>query len=227
MALYGKGMLMTFTETSNEDEIEFNEWYNREHVDERVWMPGFHRARRYIDADGTAPFKYFATYETTSVEDLADPKYMELLKDQSDWSKKVMATFTRFERITADITIDLAHGFGGGCSIAWFNPKVDVMDGLRDYLRDELLEQIVQTPGIVGAFLAENNLEVANEVRRAQVIAIPEGETSSWIIIIEAQDSVTSSRSLNSLSANGLPKFSLKSSEISLGSYNLIFGNNR
>ena len=65
MALYGKGMLMTFTETSNEDEIEFNEWYNREHVDERVWMPGFHRARRYIDADGTAPFKYFCLLYTS------------------------------------------------------------------------------------------------------------------------------------------------------------------
>ena len=45
MGLYGKGMLMTFTETLNEDEMDFNEWYNREHIDERVWMPGFHRAR--------------------------------------------------------------------------------------------------------------------------------------------------------------------------------------
>ena len=148
MGLYGKGMLMTFTETLNEDEMDFNEWYNREHIDERVWMPGFHRARRYIDADGTASFKYFATYETTVVQDLADPDYMELLKDQSDWSKKVMAKFTKFERITADITIDFSHGFGGGCSIAWFNPKTDVIDDLRDYFRDEFLKEIVQAPGV-------------------------------------------------------------------------------
>ena len=102
MALYGKGMLMTFTETLNDDEVDFNEWYNREHVDERVWMPGFFRARRYIDADGTASFKYFATYETTVVQDLADPEYMELLKDDSDWYKKVMAKLTKIERITKE-----------------------------------------------------------------------------------------------------------------------------
>ena len=38
---------------------------------------------------------------------------MELLKDQSDWSKKVMAKFTKFERITADITIDFLMGLAG------------------------------------------------------------------------------------------------------------------
>ena len=227
MALYGKGMLITFTETLNEDEVDFNEWYNREHIDERVWMPGFHRARRYIDSDGTASFKYFATYETTVVQDLADPEYMELLKDQSDWSKKVMAKFTKFERITADITIDLSHGFGGGCSIAWFNPKNDVMDDLRDYFRDEFLKEIVQQPGVVGAILAENNLEVVNKGRQAQGIEIPENETPSWIIIVEAQDSVMASRSISSLPKNGLPKFSLVGPEIETSNYNLIFGNNR
>lgn len=41
MALYGKGMLMTFTETLNEDEVDFNEWYNREHLESpaRRWTP--------------------------------------------------------------------------------------------------------------------------------------------------------------------------------------------
>ena len=62
MALLGKGMLVTFTEVAPEDELEFNEWYDREHVDERVFMPGFKRARRYLAADGATAVKYFATY---------------------------------------------------------------------------------------------------------------------------------------------------------------------
>jgi hypothetical protein len=39
MTLYGKGMLITFSETPHDAEENFNEWYNREHIDERVWMP--------------------------------------------------------------------------------------------------------------------------------------------------------------------------------------------
>ena len=36
MAFLGKGMLVTFTEVAPDLEDEFNEWYNREHIDERV-----------------------------------------------------------------------------------------------------------------------------------------------------------------------------------------------
>eukprot|EP01036_Dinobryon_divergens_P048149 gene48149-64611_t len=48
MALLGKGMLITLTEVSARDERDYNEWYNREHIDERMNLPGFHRARRYV-----------------------------------------------------------------------------------------------------------------------------------------------------------------------------------
>jgi hypothetical protein len=48
MGLRGKGMLITFTEVDPADELDFNEWYNREHIDERVALPGFRRARRYV-----------------------------------------------------------------------------------------------------------------------------------------------------------------------------------
>ena len=69
MALCGKGMLITFTEVNRRDEQDFNEWYNREHIDERVNLPGFKRARRYVAVKGSP--KYFATYECSKVDDLA------------------------------------------------------------------------------------------------------------------------------------------------------------
>ena len=43
MQLYGQGLLMTFTEVKPELEADFNEWYNREHLDERINLPGFRR----------------------------------------------------------------------------------------------------------------------------------------------------------------------------------------
>ena len=227
MSLYGKGMLITFSETPPEVEEDFNEWYNREHIDERVWMPGFHRARRYVDANSNADIKYFATYETDKVEDLADPEYMELLKDQSDWSKKVMSTFTKFDRITANVTIDLSHGFGGACLAARFFPGIGIMSKLRDNLAENLLPNIVSTPGIISAVLVENNLSVVNEGRRAQGMEIPENETPEWIILIEAQDNKVLSNHAKKLIEAGLSEFELEPSDFNIGVYNLMFGNNR
>jgi hypothetical protein len=227
MALYGKGMLMTFTETPPGVEEDFNEWYNREHIDERVWMPGFHRARRYVDADGDARIKYFATYETDKVEDLADPDYMELLKDQSDWSKKVMATFTKFDRVTARITIDLSHGFAGACAFARFFPAPPVMSGLRGHLESTLLPALVARPGMIGAVLAENDLAVVNEGRKAQGMAIPENETPQWIVLLEGQTTQATAAALREGFGAGLPDHGVAASDIDTGNHILMFGNNR
>ena len=66
MPLHGKGMLIVFNEVKARDERDFNEWYNREHIDERVNLPGFHRGRRYVAVRGSP--KYLATYECDTVE---------------------------------------------------------------------------------------------------------------------------------------------------------------
>src|ERR1043166_1613413 len=99
MPLHGKGMLVVFCEVKARDEPDFNEWYNREHIDERVNLPGFRRARRYVAA-GRADPKYFATYECRKVTDLADPGYLKLLANQTAWSQRVMKRFTKFQRLT-------------------------------------------------------------------------------------------------------------------------------
>jgi len=227
MALYGKGMLMTFTETSVGVEEDFNEWYNREHIDERVWMPGFHRARRYVDCDGDALIKYFATYETDKVENLCDPTYMELLKDQSDWSKKVMATFHKFDRVTARITIDQSHGFAGACAFARFFPAPSVMEALRGYLESDLLPALVARPGMIGAVLAENDLDVVNEGRKAQGTVIPKNETPQWIVLLEGQTTEVTAAALRAGFAGGLADHGVAAEAIDTANHVLMFGNCR
>src|ERR1700688_4612432 len=97
MALFGKGMLITLTEVKTRHERDFNEWYNREHIDERINLPGFSRARRYVAVKG-AP-KYLATYECDAVEDLAAARYLARLADQTPWSRRVTSRFTSFHRL--------------------------------------------------------------------------------------------------------------------------------
>ena len=84
-----RGMLVSFTQPDAEHEAEHNEWFNREHVDERVFTPGFTRSRRYEAID--APFKYFATYETETADVLSSDAYLKVVSNQSDWSKRVIA----------------------------------------------------------------------------------------------------------------------------------------
>ena len=102
------------------DERDFNEWYNREHIDERVNLPGFHRARRYVAVRGSP--KYLATYECDTVDDLATPGYLALLANQTPWTQAVMARFTQFSRLTLRVQVDLTHGVGGAVAAVRFVP---------------------------------------------------------------------------------------------------------
>src|SRR5215471_17994871 len=114
MPLHGKGMLVVFCEVKARNERDLNEWYNREHIDERVNLPGFHRGRRYVAVRGSP--KYLATYECDTVEDLAP------LANQTPWTQSVMAKFTKFSRITLRVQADLAHGAGGAVAAVRFTP---------------------------------------------------------------------------------------------------------
>src|SRR5258708_7028749 len=120
MALRGKGMLIVMNQVKARDERDFNEWYNREHIDERVNLPGFRRARRYVAVRGSP--KYLATYECDRVGNLATPGYLALLANQTPWTQAVMARFTFFIRLTLRIQVDLTHGIGGAVSVVRFVP---------------------------------------------------------------------------------------------------------
>ena len=135
MPLHGKGMLIVYNEVKPPHERDFNEWYNREHIDERVNLPGFHRARRYV-AVRASP-KYLATYECDTVADLATPGYLALLANQTPWSQAMMARFTHFQRLTLRVQVDLAHGAGGALTTVRGLPTTTttyhgVATGLKD-----------------------------------------------------------------------------------------------
>jgi hypothetical protein len=227
MPLYGKGMLITFTEVPPAGEDDFNEWYTREHIDERVWMPGFHRARRYIDADGGARIKYFATYETDRAEDLSAPEYMARLADQTDWSKRVMAGFSKFERLTCRVTIDLTHGIAGACAAARFFPADAQKDALRRHLAERLLPDLVARSGMIGACLVENDIEVSNAGLIATGKAIPAGQRQEWVVLLEGATTDATSDAVHTGFGEGLPAFGMPVEAIEVTNGLFMFGNNR
>lgn len=228
MAFLGAGMLVTFTEVAADLEDEFNEWYNREHIDERVNMPGFHRARRYIAADSSTLVKYFATYETNTAEDLSAPAYMELLADQSEWSKKIMSQFTHFDRLTCRVGIDQTHGVTGAAGLVRLFPPRDQMDRLRVWLRDVALPAICQRQDVMGAALLENDLAVSNVGWVAAGNEIPADQQVEWLILIDATLPAAGRAAGEAvLGGNALAPFGMAGSDLDISSYSLLFGNQR
>jgi hypothetical protein len=224
MGLRGKGMLITWTEVKAAHEKDFNEWYNREHLDERVNLPGFRRARRYVAVKGDP--KYFATYECSKVGDLADPGYLKLLANQTPWSQRSMKRMTKFRRMTLRIRADLTHGAGGAVTCLRFTPDPAKGRALAAWLA-ETLPAAIRLPGMLGGFAAENDLVVANAPARAQGVAFPEASEIEWVVVLEGADAAaTDAAAKAKFSRKALAPFGVKAAP-DVGSYQFLFGTDR
>ncbi|SKA10058.1 hypothetical protein SAMN02745126_03503 [Enhydrobacter aerosaccus] len=225
MALFGTGMLITLTEVKARDERDFNEWYNREHIDERVNLPGFHRARRYVALRGSP--KYLATYECDSVNDLATPGYLALLANQTPWSQAVMAKFTHFHRLTLRLQIDLTHGVGGAVTAVRFVPDPARRRPLIEWLRDIALPKAIQRPGMLGAAVGENDLEIANAPVQEKSMDHPRADEVEWVVLLEgAEPAATGAAARLLFKPSALKPFGVEAAPI-IGTYRLLYGNQR
>src|SRR4030081_3951274 len=153
MPLAGKGMLLTSMDIDSTDEREFNRWYDREHLEERVAIDGFLEARRYV-AHAARP-KYLSLYSTETFEVLDSPAYRIALANQTDWSKANIARFKNMIRAVARITISRGQGRGAALGIIRVRPVAGSEESLRAALRDKLDPQI--SDGIISMHLIESD----------------------------------------------------------------------
>src|SRR6266404_1831553 len=153
MPLAGKGMLLTSMDIDPSDEAEFNRWYDREHLEERVAIDGFLEARRYV-ADQASP-KYLSLYSTESFDVLDSPAYRSALGNQTDWSRTNIARFKNMIRAVARITISRGQGCGAALGIIRLRPVTGGEDKLRTALREKLAPE--KRDGIIAMHLIESD----------------------------------------------------------------------
>ncbi|MEK9720038.1 MAG: hypothetical protein VW257_03115, partial [Quisquiliibacterium sp.] len=130
MPIAGKGMLITAMDVDAANEGDFNLWYNREHLAERVAIDGFLEARRWI-AESAEP-KYFCTYSTASFEVLSSPAYAKALANQTDWSKHHISNFRNMQRAVGRITVSRGQGRGAALAVVRLRPAANQRDAARE-----------------------------------------------------------------------------------------------
>src|SRR6202140_1621457 len=153
MPLAGKGMLLTSMDIDPSDEAEFNRWYDREHLEERVAIEGFLEARRYVSHQGSP--KYLCLYSTATFDVLDSPAYRAKLANPTDWSRKTMARFKNMIRAVARITVSRGQGRGAALGIVRIRPATGSEDKLRAALREKL--DPGKLDGIISMHLMESD----------------------------------------------------------------------
>jgi hypothetical protein len=211
MPMAGKGMLLTSMDIDVADEAEFNRWYDREHLEERVAIEGFLEARRYI-AHEASP-KYLSLYSTQTFEVLNSRSYRAALANQTDRSKANIARFENMIRSVARITISRGQGRGAALGIVRLRPAAGDENRLRVALRDAL--DPTGLDGVISMHLIESDPELSKPLTGNPSASDP--GAGDWFVLIDA----TEVNAVSTAIATRLAPF--KSAVITTGSYRLMW----
>ncbi len=214
MPLAGKGMLLTSMDIDPSDEAEFNRWYDREHLEERVAIDGFLEARRYVAHQGSP--KYLCLYSTETFDVLDSPAYRAKLANPTDWSKKTMARFKNMIRAVARITISRGQGRGAALGIVRLRPAAGGEDRLRAALREKLDPEM--SDGIISMHLIESDPVLSRPIFDASSVSNP--GAGDWFVLIDGTHMNAISEALAARFAGSAFESGIK---ILAGSYDLMW----
>lgn len=187
MSLAGMGVVAIWHDLLPEAKEDFQEWHNREHMPERVGIPGFRRGRRYVALTG-AP-EYFNLYEADSPEVLGGQDYLNRLNAPTPWTRRVVPSFRNVARSICRVAFTTGVGSGGVMLTSCF--EIDPADRARtlEALIQKILPPIASRRGITGVHLcladeAISRIETAEKKARADATLVP-----ATVVLIEGNSS--------------------------------------
>jgi len=181
MSLLGQGVVAIWNAVAPEGRDEFYEWHNREHMPERVGIPGFLRGRRYV---AVGALDFFTLYEATSTAVLAGPHYLQRLNNPTPATRRVIPNFFRnMVRGVCQVRASVGAGEGGFLLALRFACVAGRHAELSDHIT-QALPGIVAMAEVLGAHLCVADVAastIQTTERKSHGAAVPD-----WLVMIES-----------------------------------------
>jgi heme-degrading monooxygenase HmoA len=184
MTILGRAVLVAWHDVAEGRDEEYARWHSREHMDERLGIPGFLRARRCAAEDPEASPRYLLMYEVADLAALAAPLYRERLENPTPWTREMMPALLGMNRSLCRVVA--SHGVGVGRTLLTvrLSPVAGREAALEDALRDEL-ERLSSLNGIVGAHLLRADAEASQSSSREGQLRPKPDAVADWVLMIE------------------------------------------
>ena len=186
MSLLGRALLAFSHDVTPGSEPDWTEWHDREHIPERLSIPGFLRLRRYV-ALGVGP-RFFYFYETESLDVLQSPAYLERLSHPTPWTTRCIQYVVNNKRTACRVAAPLGDALGGVLGVVEVGPAPGGADALRQWLVGTALPAALAMPGIVGAHLGEADAAATTvKTDEKKLLQAPDA-MARWLVMLEGVD---------------------------------------
>ena len=216
--LAGSGLVVIWNGIRDDKREDFMEWHPRQHMVERLSIPGFLRGRRCIALDGTPDF--LTIYELQSPDVLLTDIYKQRLANPTEWSTATLPAFTANTRGACRILFTEGYAMGGFILTVRFAAQEGRESALIGAVR-EAMPRVTSTPRITGAHFAQNDTSLTGGnagSQRGRVILLPE-----LIVMIEGSEAEAVAAAGEALLSNDALRRMGAKPEVERGLYQLEY----
>jgi hypothetical protein len=202
MPLLGRGVLAIWHTITPEGEAEYWRWHDREHIPERVGVPGFLRGRRYRGLEWS--LEYLDFYEVMEAETLRSAPYLARLNDPTPWTRRVVPHFRDVLRLGYRVLASQGRGQGGVLLTQRLGPAAEG-PAAAQWLLGPGMAAVADVTGVVAVHLLEAVHEVTSIATEEKKLRGP-GDRKAvepWCLLVEADDASVLQTLRSSLLAPG------------------------
>lgn len=139
--------LFVWSDIDPDHEPDFNLWYDREHMEERVRLPGFNGARRYR-AVSTSARRYLALYRADDLDCFKTDAYRKAFTQQTNWSNLNFSRMSNTRRRVMAVALEAGFGAGGNLAMVVLNASQTEL-GLNAARIEKVMSDIMDIEGVL------------------------------------------------------------------------------
>jgi len=163
--MLGSAAVAMWWDVAPEMQARWEEWHTREHMPERLSIPGFLRGTRFVSGNS-----YFVLYEVESLATLTGGAYMERLNNPTPWSRQMMPHHRNMVRSLCLVR----EGYGGGIAGVLATVRLSAAVQLPRH-QDVASAHLLESQPMAGAQTAEQKIRGGDA-------------TADWILLVGSHD---------------------------------------
>lgn len=181
-ALLGHGAVVVWNDVAADGREAFYAWHDKEHMPERLALPGFRRGRRF-SRPGHSP-EWLTMYEADDLAVVTSPAYLARLNAPTPATTATLRHFRNTSRAVCRIVHSVGTSTGGHVLALRIDVPQAQGEPMCRRFRDEVFPRLMRLNGLVAChlYVADPSASFVNTAESStRTFDVP-----SWVVLCEA-----------------------------------------
>jgi len=199
--LLGHGAVLVWNDIAHEGREQFYEWHDKEHMPERLALPGFRRGRRFAKPRHSP--EWLTMYEADDLSVVTSPEYLARLNAPTPGTVSTLRYFQNTSRAVCRVVHSIGSSTGGNVLALRLDVPGDRSDAMCRYLCGEAFPRVIGLTGVVAChlFAADQSASAVNTAESST----RKFDVPAWVLLCEATNTAAADKAKGLLEGPALP----------------------